>query len=252
MFAMAPSRPGKQPGSWASAATLSGTCCAEGDYPPNVSVAAGPSTLPPSPAAPNNNPDLRTLRGVELVKVGSWEISTGTWTVTEPDLQAAAAAHAAGVLRKPVIKLGHAGPMRDAAPALGHVDNLRLTDDGNTLVGDLINVPARLAAVMASAYPDRSVEALIDYQGADGTVWPLVLTGLSLLGATAPGIDTLRSLQDVTDLYGIAASRRIALASSLFTRLGEKRPDVAGRARAVAVAAARRRRNHRTITPIGA
>ncbi|SKT71303.1 Uncharacterised protein [Mycobacteroides abscessus subsp. abscessus] len=208
--------------------------------------------MPPSSAAPNNNPDLRTIRGVELVKVGSWEISTGTWTVTAADLQAAVAAHAAGVLRKPVIKLGHQGPMRDAAPALGHVDGLRLTDDGQTLVGDLVNVPARLAAVLASAYPDRSVEALIDYQDTDGTVWPLVLSALSLLGATAPGIDTLHSLQDVTDLYGVAASRRITLASSLFTVDREKYPDAAGRARAVAVAAARRRRNHRTSNTIGA
>ncbi|WP_194786667.1 hypothetical protein [Mycobacteroides abscessus] len=208
--------------------------------------------MPPSSAAPNNNPDLRTVRGVELVKVGSWEISTGTWTVTAADLKAAVAAHAAGVLRKPVIKLGHQGPMRDAAPALGHVDGLRLTDDGQTLVGDLINVPARLAAVLASAYPDRSVEALIDYQDTDGTVWPLVLSALSLLGATAPGIDTLRSLQDVTDLYGVAASRRITLASSLFTDGSKKGPDAAGRARAVAVAAARRRRNHRTSNMIGA
>ncbi len=186
------------------------------------------------------------------MKVGSWEISTGTWTVTAADLKAAVAAHAAGVLRKPVIKLGHQGPMRDAAPALGHVDGLRLTDDGQTLVGDLINVPARLAAVLASAYPDRSVEALIDYQDTDGTVWPLVLSALSLLGATAPGIDTLRSLQDVTDLYGVAASRRITLASSLFTDGSKKGPDAAGRARAVAVAAARRRRNHRTSNMIGA
>ncbi|MDO3315710.1 hypothetical protein P5V96_21185 [Mycobacteroides abscessus subsp. abscessus] len=208
--------------------------------------------MPPSSAAPNNNPDLRTIRGVELVKVGSWEISTGTWAVTTADLQAAVAAHAAGVLRKPVIKLGHAGPMRDAAPALGHVDGLRLTDDGQTLVGDLVNVPARLAAVLASAYPDRSVEALIDYQDTDGTVWPLVLSALSLLGATAPGIDTLRSLQDVTDLYGVAASRRIALATGQFRVNPEMGPGAETRARAVAVAAARRRRNHRTSNTIGA
>ncbi|SHP29012.1 Uncharacterised protein [Mycobacteroides abscessus subsp. abscessus] len=186
------------------------------------------------------------------MKVGSWEISTGTWAVTTADLQAAVAAHAAGVLRKPVIKLGHAGPMRDAAPALGHVDGLRLTDDGQTLVGDLVNVPARLAAVLASAYPDRSVEALIDYQDTDGTVWPLVLSALSLLGATAPGIDTLRSLQDVTDLYGVAASRRIALATGQFRVNPEMGPGAETRARAVAVAAARRRRNHRTSNTIGA
>ena len=32
--------------------------------------------------------NLRTIRGVELVRVGTWEISTGVWTVTADDLRA--------------------------------------------------------------------------------------------------------------------------------------------------------------------
>ena len=57
---------------------------------------------------------------------------------------------------------------------------------------------------LPTAYPDRSVEALRNYEAPDGTVWPLVVTALALLGETAPGIDTLA---EITDLYGIAASR---------------------------------------------
>lgn len=186
--------------------------------------------------------DVRTIRGVELVHAGTWQISSGEWTVTAEDLAAAVDAHRAGVLRKPVVKLGHEGPMGDAAPALGYVDNLRIVNGGKTLVGDLVNVPTAVAKLLPHAYPDRSVEAILDYEAPDGRRWPLVLTGLALLGAEAPGVDSLRSLQDVAALYGVAAARRVAIAASTF------HPDdkAAARRRAVAVAAARRRRTHRT------
>lgn len=188
--------------------------------------------------------DVRTIRGVPLVRAGTWSISTGEWTVTADDLAAAVAAHSAGILRRPVIKLGHEGQMRDAAPALGYLDNLRTTDAGNTLVADLVNVPGPVAKLLPYAYADRSVEALLDYEAPDGTVWPLVITGLALLGATAPGVDNLTSLQDVAALYGIAAStRRVTIAASAF----RPQTDPAARARAIAIAAARRRRTHRLI-----
>lgn len=183
-------------------------------------------------------PDLRAIPGVELIKVGTWDISTGTWIVTPADLQSVIAAHRAGIRRKPVIKLGHTGPMADAEPALGYVDNLRLTDDGNTLVGDLVNVPASVATLIPLAYPNRSVEALQHYTDHTGRTWPLVLDALSVLGATAPGISTLESLADVGALYGIAASR-------------VHRSDHTTIHRTVTVAAARRRRAQRTLTQKG-
>lgn len=190
-------------------------------------------------------PDLRTIRGVELVRVGTWQISTGEWAVTTDDLTAAVLAHRAGVLRRPVVKLGHDGPMRDAGPALGYVDNLRTADEGRTLLGDLVNVPGPVAKLLPHAYPDRSVEALVDYTAPDGRVWPLVITGLALLGATAPGVDTLASLRDVADLYGVdlaASARRVVVAAA------PPRGTPGDRARAVAVARARRTRTHRTLT----
>lgn len=197
----------------------------------------------PAPAKTIPRPALRTIPSVELVKCGRWQASTGEFAPTPADLAAAVAAHRAGVLRKPVIHLGHDRALGDAAPALGYVDNLRLADGGQTIVGDLVNVPAAVAALIPRAYPDRSIEALLDYTAADGTAYSMVLTGLALLGAAAPAVETLRSLQDVGELYGIpiaASARRVALSITA----PDPRPDLA-----VAVAAARRRRTHRIPNP---
>lgn len=185
--------------------------------------------------------ELRTIRGVQIAKAGTWEISTGQWTVTAADLDAAVTAHKAGVLRRAVLKIGHSDPRFDGSPALGRLDNLRLTDNGNTLVCDLVDVPRAVAALLPHAYPDRSVEALTNYTAPDGKVWPLVVTGLALLGETAPGID---SLAEVADLYGVAASRRVFAAARTF----DAAVDTELRRRAVQVAAARRQRTHRTLT----
>ncbi|BBX62803.1 hypothetical protein MSAS_19770 [Mycobacterium saskatchewanense] len=184
--------------------------------------------------------NLRTIRGVELIKVGTWSTASGEWRVTADDLAAAVAAHRAGVLRKPVLKIGHNDPRFDGGPALGRIDNLRLADGGDTLVGDFVDVPAAVAACLPHSYPSRSVEALIDYTAPDGTVWPLVLTAVALLGETAPGVETLA---DLTDLYGVAAaaSRRLVVAAT-------PAHGGAARARAVAVARARRTRIQRLTT----
>ena len=185
-------------------------------------------------------PDVRTIPGVELVRVGRWETSTGVFRVTKVDLISAIDAHNAGVKRKPVIKLGH-DDSRGDAPAMGYVDNLRLSADGNTLIGDFVNVPARLAELIPFAYPERSIEGYTDYyhQSTD-TTWPLVIDAVALLGAVGPGVADLKSLQAVGDLYGVAAGASTAADTLVFLRC----PNTA-RERAVAVAAARRRRTQR-------
>ncbi|GAB5904571.1 hypothetical protein [Mycobacteroides chelonae] len=185
--------------------------------------------------------ELASIAGVELIKAGTWDATgspEGGWTTTAHDLAQALRAHQAGVLRKPVIKIGHTDPRFDGGPALGYVDNLRLTDGGHTLVGDFVNMPASVAALVPHAYPDRSIEALIDYSDPDGNTWPLVLTAVALLGEAEPAVETLKSLQDVGDLYGVPiAATRITITTGHRTY-----------ARAVAVAAARRRRTHRLTT----
>lgn len=186
--------------------------------------------------------DLRTIPGVELIRCGVWDLSTGPWTVTPADLVAAVAAHRAGALRKPVVKIGHLDERFDGEPALGYVDNLRITDNGQTLVGDLVGVPALLADVAAAAYPDRSVEGIQGFTDPSGTSYGFVLTAVALLGATAPGVSTLRSLADVGQLYGLAAA---AATGQRVIRLHTTAPGVTDIRRRVVVRVAAARRRHR-------
>lgn len=166
-------------------------------------------------------PVLSTIPNVELIKVGRWEISTGVWNVTSADLYAAVSALSSPAVRNPVIKLGHLDPrfnaesedarfnalgVFDGTPAVGWIGNLRVSDNGSTLVGDYCGVPSWLADVLASAYPDRSIEGAYDFRDQTGRTHQFVLTAVSLLGVTPPGVGTLSSLQDVAALYGVAAS----------------------------------------------
>lgn len=188
--------------------------------------------------------NLRTIRGVELMKVGTWQTVSHPegWTVTAEYLRSVVGAHKARVLPPPRLKLGHTDPRFDGSPALGRVDNLRLADGGSTLVGDFVDVPAAIAALLPHAYPQRSVECWHDIQGSDGRVWPLVLTAVALLGDTMPGIKTLA---DLPALHDVAASGRRVVVAAIPT---SGRPPADRRSRAVAVARARRTRSARSAS----
>lgn len=151
-------------------------------------------------------PQLRTIPGVELIKVGQWPASTGTWDVTAEDLAAAVRAAQSPSLSRPVIKLGHTDPRFDGEPAVGWVDAIRLSDDGSTLVGDLKGLPAWLADIMPSAYPNRSIEGAYNYTDQSGARHDFALTAVALLGVSPPAIGPLESLRDVAALYEVTAS----------------------------------------------
>lgn len=148
-------------------------------------------------------PPLASRRGVELVQAGQWALSTGVVTFTSGDLASAVAALDCPAVRRPVLKLGHVDPRFDGEPAVGWVDNVALADSGNTIVGDYVGMPAWLGDVIASAYPDRSIEGCFDFRCQLGHCHPFVLTAVALLGVMAPGVGTLESLQDVAALYGV-------------------------------------------------
>jgi hypothetical protein len=151
-------------------------------------------------------PVLKTVPDVELIKVGTWPASTGVWTVTSEDLFAAVAAVQSPSVRRPVLKLGHNDTRFDGEPAIGYIDNMRVSDDGSTLLGDYAGIPAWLADVMASAYPDRSIEGQYKHKDQTGHVHDFALTAVALLGVESPAIGTLESLQDIARLYGVAAA----------------------------------------------
>lgn len=176
---------------------------------------------------------MTRVAGIELVRVGSWSTSTGPWRVTASTLRAALDAHTAGVIRRPIVKIGHRDEPFVGEPAFGHIDAMRLSADGAALIGDLV-VPAWLAAAMPANWPDRSVEAEIDWVDGDGRTWPCVISAVALLGAEAPAISSLKSLQDL-----VAASSSPRRVTARITPSHHH---------TVLVASARRRRRNRKAT----
>lgn len=158
-------------------------------------------------------PRLITIPGVDLVAAGTWDLSSGRQTFTPEDLASAVEASSCPAVGNPVIKLGHVDARFDGEPALGQVTNMRLDPAGVKLLGDLSGMPGWLAApnddgksVMSSGYPRRSVEGSYGFRCQIGHVHPFVLTGLALLGVTAPGVGVLSGLPDIAALYGVKAS----------------------------------------------
>lgn len=147
-------------------------------------------------------PALVTVPDVEILEVGEdWQTSTGVFTFDDEDLVSAIASQEDPAVRTPVLKLGHIDPREgfDGQPAFGKLMNLRLKNNGLTLVTDLVGVPQWLASVMWAAYPRRSIEGDFNIFTQTGNSWRFVLTGLALLGEAYPAITTL---EDLKGLWG--------------------------------------------------
>lgn len=151
-------------------------------------------------------PELQTkdIAGVELLAVGRWKGHNCPkdgceFTKTMLDQLVTAYDATRDSLQAPV-KLGHnddqALLQADGLPAAGWVTNLRR--DGDKLLGDLEKVPAAIADLMsAGAYRTRSAELMPNLDVA-GETYPLVFTGLALLGEDLPAV---QGLADITALY---------------------------------------------------
>lgn len=157
-------------------------------------------------------PALVTVPNIEIARVGTWKPNTSDgrpWVVTPADIADAVAASRNGSFRAPIVKLGHADPRfttgehelfnRDGTPGVGRLTNLRASEDGQSLLADIEGMPKWLAEAMPSAYPSRSVDALVGAVAGDGQAYRLVITHLALLGESVPAI---QSLADVAALYG--------------------------------------------------
>lgn len=145
-------------------------------------------------------PLLVTVPNVELIEVGEdWMTSTGVFTFTEDDLASAVAAQDDPNIRTPVIKFGHTDLRfgNDGDFAVGRIENMRLSDDGMTLIGDYVGVPMWLAKVLPSAYPRRSIEGEWRAMSRkDQPTWEgFHLTAVALLGAYYPACSTLEDLE---------------------------------------------------------
>lgn len=141
---------------------------------------------------------------------------SGSWEPNRKDILAAVESAQCPAVRRPKLKLGHIDPRFnapeepefDGTPSLGWFDNLRASDDGETLIGDQVALPW-LSQVQAAAWPDRSIEGKKNIRCALGHTHPFVVTAVSLLGETPPGIPTLKSIKSIDDLpaaLGVSAS----------------------------------------------
>jgi len=178
---------------------------------PTPAPGGRPQTGPSTRAA--SVPPLVTIPGVDLLAVGTWELSTGRQTFTREDVANAIDAAACPAVGLPIIKLGHLDqrftpddPTQDAEPAIGRVMNMRPNETGTKLLGDLAGMPGWLGAIAASAFPNRSVEGAYNFPCQIGHVHPFVLSGLALLGVTPPGVGVLNGLPDIASLYGVTAA----------------------------------------------
>lgn len=142
------------------------------------------------------------IKGVEIARTGTFDFSTGRGSFTAGDFDdmAAASAQLRGVLNAP-LKLGHGDDQKilqsGGLPAAGWIENVRRV--GSTLVADFMKVPEAIAKLVTSgAYRSRSVEAFRNVTFGT-TRYRMVLTGVALLGADLPAVD---SLKDISSLYG--------------------------------------------------
>lgn len=153
-------------------------------------------------------PQLMTVANVEICATGvEYQLASGTRTFTPEDLADAVASQDDPAIVAPRIKIGHVDPrfntimtpdgIMDGEPALGTVQDLRLSADGHTIFGDYVGVPAWLAQIMASAYPSRSIEGGQGVETVTGHKWRLVITDVALLGVVWPGVSTLEDIQQL-------------------------------------------------------
>jgi len=172
-------------------------------------------------------PALATQPDVEIAMTGQWDISTGRVVLTDEDLAHAVVALECPAIRKPILKIGHTDTRftGDGEPSIGWIENMSLTDGGHTIVGDYVGMPGWMGPILASAYPDRSMEAQWDFKCQIGHVHPFVITAVALLGVTPPGIGTLESLQDVANLYGIEASASSCFSVPMYVKGANTMPN---------------------------
>jgi peptidoglycan hydrolase-like protein with peptidoglycan-binding domain len=158
------------------------------------------------------------LRGIELARPGTWNLSSGKLTVTDQHITDAARYANRKGGRPGYVKIGHVDPRFDGEPALGWLHNIRreVDDRGPKLVGDIHDMPDWLAAAAPKAWPDRSMEGWADYTDPEtGERYALVVDGVALLGVTPPGMSSIQSLRDLPKAVGVAAASGIRVVASM-------------------------------------
>jgi hypothetical protein len=177
---------------------------------------------------------LVNIPDVPMVEVGiEYPAMTGPVTFTFEQMRDAVIAYQNDdAIVAPRLKLGHINQVYKSGdmPAVGLAQNLRLENDGKTIVGDYVGVPAWLAEVLPYAYPSRSVEASFDVETTTGKKWQLVITDLGLLGVVWPGCMTI---DDLPTLYGTEIPDNVEIAAEIRSAMEGGKVSVAAAVRSI-------------------
>ena len=146
------------------------------------------------------------FNSVPICKIGEWYGLTGKAVITRELCDSVITAARDNEIDQARLKIGHVSSMNtalgDGAPAFGWIERPRMDDDGVTLRGDIKGVPKKLASLVGTAYKKVSVELRKGVRTPSGKQYPHVLSGLALLGVSAPAV---KGLDDLADLYASEA-----------------------------------------------
>lgn len=129
----------------------------------------------------------------EVFAVGRWN---GMDFTLEDLMQIANAFHALGDNHRIPVKLGHndSQPMTDGHPALGWVSDVWVNRQSEKLIVRFSDMPEVVYnAVQAKLYRNVSIELDVGVEH-KGKYYPFVLSGVALLGADIPAVNTLADL----------------------------------------------------------
>jgi hypothetical protein len=157
----------------------------------------------------------KALRNVELAVTGTWAASTGPTTIDRVHLESMLAAATDPEVDAGPLKIGHvdrrfAQGEGDGEPAFGWAIPKSVVPKGDgrfALRGDIVGIPAKLAAAIPTAWRRRSPEIAFGYQTPSGKKYAAAFAGLALLGIAKPAI---KGLADVLALYSDDAGAALA------------------------------------------
>jgi len=172
-----------------------------------------------------SSPDKTYEWDAEVFAVGTWN----GYNFTEQDLERIVASFKAlnggGHLEVP-LKFGHndTQPITDGQPAIGWVSDLYIKKDGkgrSKLMAKLADVPEVVySAATKGLYRKVSIELEFDVKH-KGVMYPYVMTGIALLGADLPAVNTLADLNAYMGRDSLVAASRAAF-SAVSGNLPEK------------------------------
>lgn len=150
-------------------------------------------------------PQLYRIAGVPIFEAGEWKGGA----LKYPQERLEQIVESAQELKErivPYVFLGHTGPegtrKRAGEPAVGHLENIRLA--GKRIVADLAAIPKQVYELIRNGgYRRVSAEIARDWMDTiTGKKHDRLLTGLALLGAEHPAVNTLpTTIADYSALY---------------------------------------------------